>query len=247
MSISGLAFWSSDYAYEIMGAKSISSPVRDFPQEIDADDSSEEKFEGFKPRIDEYIPSNAKQKDEQKPENENSSGEKPNGEQYSEEEQKIIAELKARDQEVRTHEQAHIAAGGAHIRGGATYTTQTGPDGRQYAIGGEVSIDTSPVKDSPEATIAKMQAVKSAAMAPANPSGADRAVAAAASQIEAAARTEIAEKRREEQTPEVENKESGETTAINTEKVQNQITAAISAYTNNYGTGTLSSKIDFAA
>ncbi|MEL6314291.1 MAG: putative metalloprotease CJM1_0395 family protein [Pseudomonadota bacterium] len=41
-------------------------------------------------------------------------------------------------------------------------------------------IDASPVPDNPEATIAKMMIVKAAALAPAEPSSADRNVAAMA-------------------------------------------------------------------
>ena len=101
-----------------------------------------------------------------------------------------VRQLANLDREVRAHEAAHVAAGGQYVRGGATFQYQKGPDGKMYAVGGEVSIDTSPVKGDPQATISKMEAVKSAAMAPADPSGQDRAVAAAASAAEAAARKE---------------------------------------------------------
>lgn len=101
-----------------------------------------------------------------------------------------LQDLKQRDREVRQHEQAHIAAGGSHVRGGASFSYQRGPDGRQYATGGEVQIDTSAVPGDPAATVRKMQAVKRAAMAPAEPSAQDRAVAAEASIKEAEARAE---------------------------------------------------------
>lgn len=107
------------------------------------------------------------------------------------EEQQQVEELKVRDAEVRAHEQQHIAAGGQYVTGGPTYTYQTGPDGQQYAIGGEVSIDVSEVSGDPQATIQKMQAVAAAAMAPAEPSGQDHKVAAAARQTEAKARAEL--------------------------------------------------------
>lgn len=106
--------------------------------------------------------------------------EKAGKQELSEEQKQQVNELKARDAEVKAHEAAHMAAGGGHVRGGASYSYQTGPDGHRYAVGGEVSIDTSAVKDNPSATIQKMQAVRSAALAPATPSGQDRAVAAAA-------------------------------------------------------------------
>lgn len=112
-------------------------------------------------------------------------------ETLSEEEQKQIDELKARDAEVKAHEQAHIAAGGSYVRGGASYDYQTGPDGKKYAVGGEVSIDTSPVDGDPQATINKAQVILKAALAPAEPSGQDKSVASQARQMMASARKEL--------------------------------------------------------
>ncbi len=100
-----------------------------------------------------------------------------------------LRELRASDQEVRAHESAHKAAAGQH-GGSVSFDYKKGPDGRLYAVGGEVSIDTSS-ESTPEATIAKMRQVQAAAMAPANPSGQDRAVAAAASAKSTAAAREL--------------------------------------------------------
>ncbi|HAT10584.1 MAG TPA: hypothetical protein DCS97_08330 [Planctomycetes bacterium] len=91
---------------------------------------------------------------------------------------RVVAELQARDAEVRAHEAAHKAAGGS-LAGGMSFSYQSGPDGRRYAVGGEVAIDTGAERD-PQATIAKMQRVIAAALAPAQPSSQDRAVAAQA-------------------------------------------------------------------
>ncbi len=113
------------------------------------------------------------------------------------EEQAETAKLKKRDQEVRSHEQAHLAAAGGLARGGATFSFQRGPDGKQYAIGGEVNIDTSPVSGNPQATIRKAQQIRAAALAPANPSSQDRAVAASASALEAEAQREIQKEEQE--------------------------------------------------
>src|SRR5690606_14550048 len=74
------------------------------------------------------------------------------------------------------------------------YSYQQGPDGKQYAVGGEVGIDVSSVPNNPQATIQKMQQVRAAALAPAEPSGADHAVAAKAAQAEAQAREQLAER-----------------------------------------------------
>ncbi|MGE3164805.1 MAG: putative metalloprotease CJM1_0395 family protein [Planctomycetota bacterium] len=106
-------------------------------------------------------------------------------------EQQEVAELEARDREVRTHEQAHQAAGGRYA-GAASYTYQQGPDGQRYAVGGSVPIDVSPVSGDPRATLAKMAQVRRAALAPAQPSAQDRAVAARAAQVAQQARAELA-------------------------------------------------------
>lgn len=113
-------------------------------------------------------------------------------------EQSEIRKLKTRDTEVRAHERAHINAGGNLIQGGASYEYTTGPDNKRYAIGGEVSIDTSPVKNDPEATIQKGQKVKRAALAPAKPSSQDYSVASAAQQMITSAQMELARMNREE-------------------------------------------------
>lgn len=110
--------------------------------------------------------------------------------ELSQEEQQEISKLQARDNEVKAHEQAHIAAGGQYVRGGAHFEYQTGPDGEKYAVGGEVSIDVSKESGDPQATITKMQVVIRAALAPANPSSQDRSVAAQATRIESEARAE---------------------------------------------------------
>lgn len=123
-----------------------------------------------------------------RPESENKSADTK---QLTEEEQKQVEELKARDREVKTHEQAHIAAGGSYVRGGASYDYQTGPDGKKYAVGGNVSIDTSAVEGDPQATINKAQIIIKAALAPAEPSSQDKAVANQARQMMSNARKEL--------------------------------------------------------
>jgi hypothetical protein len=114
------------------------------------------------------------------------------------EEQAENEKLRKRDQEVRAHEQAHIAAAGGLAKGGATLSFQRGADGKQYAVGGEVNIDTSPVSGNPEATIQKAKQIRAAALALANPSAQDRAVAAAASALEAQAQQELQKEEQED-------------------------------------------------
>jgi len=112
--------------------------------------------------------------------------------QLSPEAQKMVTELKARDAAVRAHEAAHVAAGGGVVAGGASFTYQQGPDGRRYAVGGEVPLDASPVKGNPRATEQKARQIQAAALAPADPSPQDRKIAAQASQMAAQAASELA-------------------------------------------------------
>jgi len=130
-----------------------------------------------------------------------------NTQKLSESDSRAIAELKTIDRGVRTHEAAHIAAAGGLVRGGANFSYTQGPDGQRYAVGGEVSIDTSPERDDPEATILKAQRIQAAALAPAQPSDTDRAVAASAAQMAIAARAELAAERNKTDEPKIKNSE----------------------------------------
>ncbi len=107
-----------------------------------------------------------------------------------------LERLKQRDKEVRAHEQAHVSVGGS-IAGSASYGFEVGPDGKRYAVSGEVPIQIAPVEGSPEATIRKMQQVQRAAMAPAEPSSTDRQIAARAAALEYQARSDLAERTRD--------------------------------------------------
>jgi len=106
-------------------------------------------------------------------------------------EKAIITRLQATDIKVKAHERAHISAGAGVILSGANFVYQKGPDERLYAIGGEVAIDTAP-ENEPEATVKKMQIVRTAALAPSDPSPTDYQVAATASMLQMQARLEIA-------------------------------------------------------
>jgi hypothetical protein len=106
------------------------------------------------------------------------------------EEQRQLAALRESDRKVKSHEQAHMAAGAGLVRG-SSFQYQAGPDNKRYVVAGEVSIDASPGR-TPEETIAKAQQIRAAALAPADPSIQDRRVAAEATQMEAQARVEMA-------------------------------------------------------
>jgi len=117
--------------------------------------------------------------------------------ELSVEERRQLDKLVATDRKVRAHEMAHVSVGGELVRGGANFDYQTGPDGKRYAVGGEVSIDTSKGR-TPEETIPKAQRIRAAALAPADPSPQDNRVAALASRMEMQARQELALQRAQE-------------------------------------------------
>lgn len=118
------------------------------------------------------------------------------GKPLSSDQQQQVSDLRQRDAEVRQHEAAHQAAGGAHA-GGASYTYQRGPDGKNYAVGGEVQVDVSRAS-TPEATISKMDQIKAAALAPAEPSPQDQRVASLADGIKAQAQQELRQQPQEQ-------------------------------------------------
>ncbi len=108
----------------------------------------------------------------------------------SEDEQAVVDQLKKIDAKVRAHEQAHMLAASGLGASAPQFSYSVGPDGKQYAIGGSVNIDTSAAQN-PEATIQKMQKVIAAANAPTDPSAQDRAVASSAAQMINQARAEL--------------------------------------------------------
>ncbi len=115
---------------------------------------------------------------------------------------KVISQLESRDREVRIHEQAHAAVGGQYVTSGPSYTYQTGPDGKRYAVGGNVGIDVSPIPNDPQATLAKARQVIQAAMAPAQPSSQDYAVAQSAQAMMQQAQQELSTQRQASMTGE---------------------------------------------
>ena len=110
--------------------------------------------------------------------------------------QRQVQQLASRDREVRAHEQAHAAVGGVHA-GAPVYQFTRGPNGVRYATSGHVSIDVGEVPGNPEATLDKMLQVARAALAPAQPSAQDRAVAAEATVKAQQARVQLAQQRQQ--------------------------------------------------
>lgn len=103
--------------------------------------------------------------------------------------QQVIAKLQSTETRVRAHEAAHKAAGGT-VTGPVSFSYTRGPDGKNYITGGEVSISVSSAK-TPDETVRRMEQVIRAALAPADPSPQDRAVAAKATALAQQARLEV--------------------------------------------------------
>ena len=102
-----------------------------------------------------------------------------------------LKRIQGKADKVVAHEDAHSMLGGTLMLGGPVYQYELGSDGEVYETSGQSRIDMSPLAGNPQATIFKMQQVKRAAMAPLNPSGADRVVASQADQIENQARKQM--------------------------------------------------------
>lgn len=119
------------------------------------------------------------------------------------EQQQQVAELQQIDRTVRAHEQAHLSAGHGVITSAANFSYTYGPDGKRYAVGGEVGIDTSAEKK-PEANIDKGIRIQAAALAPKDPSPQDYRVASIGGQLEAQGRSDLSRQQAEERALEAE-------------------------------------------
>ena len=115
------------------------------------------------------------------------------GKPLAPEQERIVEKLAARDRDVRAHEAAHLAVAGA-LANGVQYTYELGPDGKLYAIAGDVKI-TVPGGLSPEQELADARQLRAAAEAPSDPSGQDMTVASQANEMEAEALAEIAKQK----------------------------------------------------
>ncbi|MGI9491012.1 MAG: putative metalloprotease CJM1_0395 family protein [Geminicoccaceae bacterium] len=87
-----------------------------------------------------------------------------------------LAKLQQRDQQVRQEEKAHAAVAG-DLAGPINYIYQRGPDGRQYAVGGSVSVQASTVSGDPIEAKRLSGRMAAAAHAATSPSAQDLATA----------------------------------------------------------------------
>ena len=116
--------------------------------------------------------------------------------ELSDQEKAEVRRLKALDAHVHQHEEAHKQAAGELTVGTPNYQYTTGPDGKRYAVAGDVKIETSKDSRGPAETITKAIKIRMAALAPSDPSSQDRNVAAQAMKMEQQAQLELAKQKR---------------------------------------------------
>lgn len=88
--------------------------------------------------------------------------------------QRVIDKFENLDAKTKTHEQAHASSGTTTAP--IQYNYQVGPDGRLYATGGSVRLDTTIPEDEGAAN-AKLEELKDASSAPSELSAADAQIA----------------------------------------------------------------------
>lgn len=97
---------------------------------------------------------------------------------YDEDDYKrVLEKFKNLDSQTRAHEQTHAALG--DTTGAISYNYQVGPDGKLYATGGHVRLDTT-IPEDEAAALAKLDKLSTAASGPAGLSGADAQISRAA-------------------------------------------------------------------
>ncbi len=94
----------------------------------------------------------------------------------SEAEEAQLSQLRASDIGVRMHEAQHYRAAGGLANGGPQYDYVQGPDGSFYAVGGAVSVSSTPTND-PQKAARDASTLVNAATAPGDASAQDIAAA----------------------------------------------------------------------
>jgi len=87
---------------------------------------------------------------------------------------RVLEKFKQADANIRSHEQVHASIG--QTTAPISYNYQKGPDGKMYAVGGSVRLDTS-IPSDPKAAAFKLDQIQKAAIGTADASGADMGIA----------------------------------------------------------------------
>ena len=86
---------------------------------------------------------------------------------------RVLEKFKTSDSNIRSHEQIHASIG--HTTAPISYNYQEGPDGKMYAVGGHVRLDTS-IPDDPKAAAFKLDQIQRASSGPTNLSSTDTSI-----------------------------------------------------------------------
>lgn len=103
----------------------------------------------------------------------------PNAGLRTPDEQRELRELRETDRQVRRQQRIHATMAGSTAPTGAEYEFSVGPDGRRYAVSGDVRIQLSS-GDNPEESIRLAKEAYRAATVPRTPDARDRSIAAEA-------------------------------------------------------------------
>ena len=106
-----------------------------------------------------------------------------------------LERLKQLDRDVRAHESAHAAASGVQTIGSPRFRYTEGPDGKMYAVGGEVTVAVQS-SGRPDDAMRAAQALRASALSSDNPSAADLGAAAEAGRMEMEALAAMARENR---------------------------------------------------
>lgn len=102
----------------------------------------------------------------------------------------VVASMERKDRAVRAEEYAKAARLGQHGRGSPRFKFETGPNGHRYATEGQLAVNTRE-GSTPEVSIRKARAIKSASLTVGKVTTTDRKMAAQALLLEMQARSKI--------------------------------------------------------
>ncbi len=88
--------------------------------------------------------------------------------------ERVLEKFKSMDSNIRSHEQAHASSGTTTTP--IQYSYQVGPDGKMYATGGHVRLDTS-IPSDPKSAAIKLDQIKRSATSSVDSSSADMSIA----------------------------------------------------------------------
>lgn len=166
---------------------------------------------------------------------------KKSSDKLTPEQQQELTKLKKTDADVKAHEQAHLSAASGISASAPSYTYEEGPDGQKYAVGGEVNVSFDETGD-PEKDKASAETMKRAALAPADPSSQDRAVARNADKMIAEDEKKIEELKEKERAQKEQDSKEKESSSEKTDKTPENTSASKTLTTEEVAPNTQSTQ-----